>query len=129
MYNSIWYQNLIKPPFTPPDWVFAPAWIVLYITIFAALLIYIIKKTTKDKSYGYIFFFLQILLNILWPPTFFISQNMLLALLIIILLDIFTFITICKFYNISKPAAILLIPYLLWIIFATYLNTGYIIAN
>lgn len=129
MYNSIWYQNLIKPPFTPPDWVFAPAWIVLYITIFAALLIYIIKKTTKDKSYGYIFFFLQILLNILWPPTFFISQNMLLALLIIILLDIFTFITICKFYNISKPAAILLIPYLLWIIFATYLNAGYIIAN
>ena len=128
MFNSIWYKSLIKPPFAPPDWIFAPAWGVLYLTIFIALILYIVHPAENKKS-GYIYFAIQLVLNLFWTPAFFGLQNMVLGLIIIILLDIFVFLTLKKFYSISKASGIILIPYLIWIIYATYLNLGYIILN
>lgn len=128
MYNSEWYNNLIKPLLSPPDWIFAPMWIFLYILILIAFILYLIKPA-ENKKEGYIFFTIQMLLNLLWSPAFFYFQNIFLAFIIIIGLDITVFYTIRKFYAISKIAGILLIPYFLWIIFATYLNFAYLILN
>lgn len=128
MFNSAWYYNLLKPPFSPPDWVFSPVWSVLYFTIFISLLLYIFKPA-KNKKIGYIYFILQLILNLLWTPAFFYLQNIKLALIVIIFLDIFVIFTIKKFYFVSKLSGLILIPYLIWILFATYLNIGYLVLN
>jgi len=128
MFNSIWYNSLTKPPFAPPAWVFAPAWTFLYITIFVSLILYFITPA-QNKKEGYLYFSIQLVLNFLWVPAFFGLKNMALALLLLILTDIFTIFTVKKFYFVSKVASAILLPYLLWLIFATYLNFGYLILN
>lgn len=128
MFKSAWYYNLSKPPFSPPDWLFQPVWFVLYFTILAALMLYIFK-TNKDKKSGYIYFIMQLILNLLWTPAFFYLQNIKLALIIIVFLDVFVILTIRKFYSVSKLSGLILIPYFIWILFATYLNIGYFILN
>lgn len=128
MFNSNWYYNLIKPPFAPPDWLFAPVWTILYITIFIAFILYY-KKPFLNKTSGYIYFSIQLFLNLIWPFVFFGLKNISLGLVVIIFLNIFVFLTIKKFYEVSKLSACLLLPYFLWILFATYLNTGYQILN
>lgn len=128
MIASNWYFNLIKPYFVPPDWLFKPVWICLYCTILISFILYY-KKSGSDKKAGYIYFVIQILLNLLWTPVFFGLKNILLALFIICILDIFVVLTIQKFYQVSKISAYILLPYLLWILFATYLNAGYLILN
>lgn len=129
MIDYSWYTELNKPALAPPSWVFSPVWIILYITIIAALIIYIAKPTWQKKASGYIWFIIQMLLNLAWMPAFFILKNIGLALGIIILLDISVFFTIKTFYSISKFASRLLIPYFIWILFATYLNAAYFILN
>ena len=129
MLDLTWYTTLEKPALTPPVWVFAPAWIFLYITIFAALLLFTVTRTRKSKIMGYTYFILQVILNILWTPSFFILNNPALALIDIIALDIFVLLNIIEFYKISKFSGLLLIPYLLWLLFATYLNAGILILN
>ena len=129
MYNSQWYDNLIQPHLSPPDWLFAPVWIILYISIFISLILFIVSNKYLNKVNGYIYFSAQMILNLLWSPAFFIFKNIVLALIIVILMDIFIFLTIKEFYRVSKIAGLILVPYLLWTLFATYLNFGYLILN
>lgn len=129
MFNSLWYYNLIRPRFAPPNSIFAPVWTFLYITIFAALIFYVLRKTDKNKFKGYLFFGIQLILNLLWSPVFFLVQNIGMALVIVILLDLFILLTIKHFYSVSKISALILLPYLCWVIFATYLNFGYYFLN
>ena len=129
MFNTIWYDTLAKPFLTLPSEVFAPAWIILYITILASLIVFTITKTRRNKIKGYTCFLIQLLLNIAWAPVFFTMENIVLALIIILLLDIFVILTIKEFYKISQISAGILLPYLIWIIFATYLNIGILILN
>ena len=128
MFKSVWYYNLTKPPLAPPDWIFPPVWSILYFSMLVALLLYLFKPTQNKKS-GYIYFAVQLILNLLWTPAFFYLQNIILALIVIILLDIFVILTIKSFYKVSKISGLILIPYLIWILFATYLNIGYLILN
>ena len=128
MFQSAWYYNLIKPPFVPPNWIFPPVWSILYLTLFVALLLYVFKPSQNKKS-GYIYFATQLILNLLWTPAFFYLKNIVLALIVIILLDIFVILTIKSFYKVLKISALILIPYLIWILFATYLNIGYLVLN
>ena len=128
MFKSVWYYNLTKPPLAPPDWIFPPVWSILYFSMLVALLLYLFKPAQNKKS-GYIYFAVQLILNLLWTPAFFYLQNIVLALIVIILLDIFVILTIKSFYKISKISGLILIPYLLWILFATYLNIGYLVLN
>ena len=128
MYNSIWYNNLTKPFLAPPNEIFAPVWMVLYVLIFAALVFYFLQKT-ENKESGYLFFGIQLFLNIIWSPIFFMAKNIAGAFFVIILLDIFVVLTLIKFYSVKKIAGILLVPYLIWILFATYLNGGYLFLN
>lgn len=124
-----WYETLNRPPFTPPAWVFAPAWTILYTMMFVSLFIVIREKTFENKTNAIILFLTQLLFNFLWSPTFFYWHNIKMAFIIIILLLIFLVATITFFYRISKLSAFLLIPYLLWICFAIYLNFGFMIMN
>ena len=125
MFKSVWYYNLTKPPLAPPDWIFPPVWSILYFSMLVALLLYLFKPSQNKKS-GYIYFAVQLILNLLWTPAFFYLQNIILALIVIILLDIFVILTIKSFYKVSKISGLILMPYLLWILFATYLNIGYL---
>ena len=124
-----WYETLNRPPFTPPAWVFAPAWTILYTMMFVSLFLVIRKKTFENKTSAIILFLTQLLFNFLWSPVFFYWHNIKLAFIVIILLLIFLVATIAFFYRISKISAFLLIPYLLWICFAIYLNFGFMLMN
>lgn len=129
MFDSNWYDTLTKPLLNPPAWVFTPVWIILYITIFVALILYTIKFSSCSKFSGYIYFVVQMLLNLAWSPAFFYAHNIGLALVIIILLDIMVILMIAKFFSVSKLSGLILIPYLIWILFATYLNISFFIHN
>ena len=129
MFNSKWYNSLLKPPLTPPAAIFKPVWAILYIFIIISFVFYLLQHSDISKFKGYIFFTVQMILNILWTPLFFYFKNMLLALICVILMNIFIIFTIREFYKISKPAGYILIPYLIWTLFAAYLNFGYVWLN
>lgn len=124
-----WYSVLIQPPLKPPAWLFAPVWTILYIAMGVALFLYARKQTIKNKSWGFVLFFTQLLVNLSWSPAFFGLKNIGLALALVILLDILVLLNILEFYKVSKSAARCLIPYFIWILFATYLNLGIFILN
>ena len=129
MFNYTWYQTLNQPIFAPPAWIFSPVWTVLYILIFVSLVFYAKSFKTNNKAWGYTLFVLQMLANLAWTPIFFGLKNIGLALAVIILLDILVLWNIIVFYKNSKPAGLILVPYFLWILFATYLNYGYFVLN
>lgn len=128
MYNSDWYNSLIKPFLSPPDGVFLPVWTVLYITILISFILYFINPN-KNKKTGYIFFFVQLVLNLSWSFVFFKFKSISGGLIIIFLMGVFIFLTIKKFYSVSKVSGLILIPYFLWVLFAAYLNLGFLILN
>ena len=118
-----WYQGLIKPALNPPNWLFGPAWAILY-TLMAVALFLILKNSFQDKKIkqAIIVFTIQLLLNTSWSIVFFGLQNPLLAFINIIVLLFFIIWTIFLFSKISKTAGYLLVPYLYWVGFASYLN-------
>lgn len=124
-----WYAGLEKPFFSPPNWLFAPVWTVLYIGIGSSLWLVWIKKAATSKTREYRLFAIQLALNALWSLIFFGMHQPWLAVVVIIALDIAVIATIWSFNRISRPAAGLLLPYLLWICFATCLNIGVAILN
>ena len=129
MNNLEWFYTLNKPLLNPPAWLFAPVWTILYIMMGLSLVFLIKNGATRSKQKPVILFIIQLVLNLLWVPTFFGNKNILGGLIIIILLSIFILWTIISFYKHSKIAAGLLIPYFLWVLFATYLNYQYYALN
>jgi len=119
---SGWYKGLNKPAFNPPNWLFGPAWTLLYFLMGVSLYLVWNKKNSKQKKTALIFFSLQLALNSLWSVIFFGMRQPLIAFLEIIILWLFILLTIIKFFPISKKSAYLLIPYLLWVTFASVLN-------
>jgi tryptophan-rich sensory protein len=122
---STWYADLSKPSFNPPDWAFGVVWPILYLMMgVSASLIWKrgIKKKEVRLALG--LFILQLVLNGLWTPIFFGLHMMALALAEIILLWIAILMTILAFWRISRTAAYLLIPYILWVSFAVALNAA-----
>jgi len=116
-----WYADLNKPFFTPPNWVFGPVWIILYILMgIAAYLVF--AKGTKGVWDALTMFVIQLVLNVLWSILFFGAHWPLLSLVCIVALLCAIVLTIKRFYLISKAAAYLLSPYLLWVSFAAMLN-------
>jgi len=122
-----WYATLNKPFFNPPNWIFGPVWTVLYLMM--ALSLYLIWKQNADNKDAISWFGFQLLLNSVWSIAFFGFQSPSCGLGIIILLWLAILITIIKFYKLSKPAAWLLIPYLLWVSFASILNLSIVLIN
>ena len=125
-----WYANLEKPFFSPPNWVFGPAWTVLYVLMGAAFfLIWREGFRKKEVRIAVYLFCFQLALNVLWSVIFFGLQSPLYAFVEIIVLWTVILITIAKFYPVSKKAAYLMIPYILWVSFATFLNYAVLMLN
>lgn len=129
MFNSLWYDSLNKPFLNPPAWIFSPVWIILYTTLLIALILYTIKPVKTNRILGYVFFIIQLGLNLMWSPAFFQLHNIKLALIIVLFMDLFALLTIIKFYSVSKLSGLIMIPYFLWIMFATYLNFNFLLLN
>ena len=124
-----WYELLSKPSFNPPSWVFSPVWTTLYTLMGISLFLILKADKSRNKTLGTVFFGIQLILNGLWSIVFFGLHQIILAFVVIILLMLFIILSIWKFYNISKSAAYILIPYLLWVSFATVLNFALYLLN
>jgi benzodiazapine receptor len=118
-----WYKTLSKPSFTPPNSIFSPVWITLFVLMGISLFL-VWKRNLKDRNVkiALIFFAIQLILNILWSLLFFGLKSPLLAFIEIIILWFAILLTILKFLKVSRPAGVLLLPYLLWVSFAAFLN-------
>lgn len=125
-----WYSSLNKPFFSPPNWIFGPVWTILYLLMGVSFYL-ILKIGWKQKKVkdALKFFLAQLALNFIWSPLFFGLKSPLLGLITIIAMWVLIVITMKKFYPLSKVAFYLLIPYLLWVSFATILNASILILN
>ncbi len=129
MQNSEWFHNLNQPFLAPPTQVFTPVWIILYVLIIISLILFLKSKNTKSKKLPLIFFVSQMILNFSWTPVFFNAQNIGAALIIAGSMWFFTLLCVIFFFQYSKLASLLLLPYLFWLSFAFYLNFGYFVLN
>ena len=127
LYKEPWYSMIAKPSFNPPEWVFAPVWITLYIAMSVAIwLIWINPKRVEKIIYIY---FIHLLINGSWS-IFFFGLHLILASLIIIGIIIFLVIWLIKlYYPINKLSSFLMVPYLLWLSYAFVLNFYIFILN
>ena len=121
--NNVWFDNLIKPSWNPPGYLFAPVWTTLYLFMGISLaLIWTNKASERSKRSAYVLFATQLFLNFWWSIFFFQFHSPALALVDIVLLVITIVLTIFSFSSFSKTASWLLVPYILWVSFATILN-------
>lgn len=120
---STWYQTLTKPWFTPQGWIITTVWLVLFTLMGLSLfLVYREGLTRVDVRMALGIFAVQLLVNVLWSMVFFGLRWPMGGLAIIAVLWFLIALTILKFWAISREAALLLIPYLLWVCFAAFLN-------
>jgi tryptophan-rich sensory protein len=124
-----WYLALNKPFFTPPNWVFGPVWITLYLLMGIAFFMVWNKGLNKKTKPALQIFGIQLGLNTLWSIVFFGFQSMLGGLVTIVLLWLAIAWTIAKFWKISRPAGWLLVPYIVWVTIATALNAAVWLLN
>jgi tryptophan-rich sensory protein len=125
-----WYKELVKPSFNPPNWLFGPAWTILFALMGVSFYL-VYEKGLKNKKVkeAITVFIIQFIFNIAWSFIFFGAKLPRLALLEIIIMWFLILLTMIKFYRISKTAALLLLPYLLWVTFATLLNYSIVVLN
>ncbi len=118
-----WYTTLQKPGFTPPNWLFAPVWLTLF-TLMGISLYLVWNKGLKNKRVkGCLSVFgIQLILNTVWSFLFFGLRSPLLGLIEIVFLWMAIAVTVLKFYRVSRAAALLLIPYIIWVSIALVLN-------
>lgn len=122
------FDDLVKPPLTPPAWVFPVVWTILYLLMgYAAYRIS--TSASGDKSGALKVYWLQLLVNVLWTPVFFRLEWRLFAFFWLLLLIVLIGRTIMRFAPIDRTASKLLSPYLAWCAFAAYLNLGFYLLN
>jgi benzodiazapine receptor len=120
---NTWYLTLVKPALNPPSWVFGPVWTTLYFLMgISAYLVWRRGIKRYDVKIALSIYALQLVLNTLWSIVFFAFENPGLALVNIVFLWLSILLTVITFAKISKTAAWLLVPYVAWVSFATYLN-------
>jgi benzodiazapine receptor len=124
-----WYITINKPSFTPPNWLFAPVWTALYIIMGISFYLVWIKGSGGLKRKAFTVYSFQLLLNLLWSMFFFGLRSPLIGFINIVVLWLFIVANIVLFYKISKVAGSLLIPYFLWVSFASVLNFSVYILN
>ncbi|NQT30901.1 MAG: tryptophan-rich sensory protein [Deltaproteobacteria bacterium] len=125
-----WYAALEKPFFTPPSWLFAPAWITLYLLMaIAAFLVWRKGLGEEGVKCALTVFLVQLVLNALWSVVFFGLQSPLYGMVVILVLWIVILLTIIRFFKLSVAAGWLMIPYILWVSFASILNISIWVLN
>jgi len=116
-----WFDNLVKPWWNPPNWLFGPVWSTLYFMIaVSAFIVY--RKIGFHQALPWMVFFVQITLNFAWPLIFFVGHQLLGGFIDIILMLVAIIFNIAVFFPIERSAGLLLLPYAAWVTFASYLN-------
>lgn len=122
---NTWYQGLSKPWFNPPSYVFGPVWTVLYILMGVSFYLVWMKKS----KVSIVLFAIQLALNVLWSALFFGLRSLFLSSIEIVILWSMIMFMMIYFYKVSRTAAYLLIPYILWVSFALVLNLSILFLN
>jgi tryptophan-rich sensory protein len=117
-----WYERLVQPSWRPPNWLFAPVWTFLYLTIAVSGWLVWRERGFADAIWPFAIYAIQLVLNGIWTPIFFGMKRPDLAFVDIVLVWLSIVATIVVFYPISGVAGLLLLPYLAWVTFATALN-------
>ena len=125
-----WYSKLRKPPYTPPNWVFGPVWTILYILMgISVFLVWQEGLATSGATLAFILFWAQLSINALWSIIFFGIRSIWGGFITIIILWFLILATIVAAFPISIWAGVLLIPYIVWVSIASYLNAGVWLLN
>lgn len=126
-----WYADAERPWFTPPDWLFGPVWTVLYAAMaVAAWLVHRIRdRHPHDAAAVLRLWWAQLAVNLAWTPVFFGLRWLWGGLAVIVLLDVLVALLVARCWRLNRAAAMLLVPYLVWIGYATALNTGIAVLN
>lgn len=125
-----WYAALNKPFFSPPNWIFAPVWTILYIMMgVSAYLIWKKRNEGIEAVKGLFVFAGQLFLNGMWSVVFFGYKDLFFGLLVIVLLWTLILMCMIQFNKLSRNAALLLVPYIVWVSFAALLNTAIWLMN
>jgi tryptophan-rich sensory protein len=121
-----WYPTLVRPSFAPPAWVFGPVWTALYVMMGAASwLVWRRGFSRPEVRRALVVYGVQLAFNLAWSLTFFGLRQPFAALIVIVVLFALIAISMLRFVVVSRPAALLLLPYLAWVGFATALNAGF----
>lgn len=119
------YGTMAKPPLSPPSWVFSVAWTILYFMMgLAAYFVMVSGMDLRTRTIALTFYGIQLAMNFMWSIIFFNRQAYLFAFVWLIVMWCLVIISAVKFFPISKIAGMLMIPYILWLTFAAYLNLG-----
>ncbi|MFC1847038.1 TspO/MBR family protein [Chloroflexota bacterium] len=125
-----WYQGLKKPPYTPPDWAFGPVWTTLYVLMgISVFLVWQKGLATNGAMLAFALFWTQLVINASWSIIFFGMKSKGGGLITIIVLWFFILATIITSFQVSSWAGALLVPYILWVSIASYLNIGIWLLN
>ena len=120
--GSSWFQALKMPALYPPGRQFSMVWTILYTMMGFSLAIIAAAKGARGRGVAVLAFVVQLVLNLAWSPMFFAAKQISGALLLIVVLDLAAILTIWLFWRVRRSAALLLLPYLAWILFATWLT-------
>ena len=126
-FKEPWYSLIIRPSFSPPDWVFAPVWTTLYFMMTLAIWLFW-HSTNRDMKTVYIYF-IHIIVNTTWSITFFVLHQITISILVLIILIALIIILIKNFKRVNLISSYLMIPYLLWCCFALVLNISILVLN
>jgi tryptophan-rich sensory protein len=126
-FKEPWYSLIIRPSFSPPDWVFAPVWTTLYFMMTLAIWLFW-HSTNRDMKTVYIYF-IHIIVNTTWSITFFVFHQIAISILVLIILIALIIILIKNFKRVNLISSYLMIPYLLWCCFALVLNVSIFVLN
>ena len=126
-FKEPWYSLIIRPSFSPPDWVFAPVWTTLYFMMTLAVWLFW-HSTNRDMKTVYIYF-IHIIVNTTWSITFFIFHQIAISIIVLIILITLIIILIKNFKRVNLISSYLMIPYLLWCCFALVLNISIFVLN
>lgn len=125
-----WYQTLVKPFFTPPNWLFAPVWIALYFLMGISLfLVWETKSSDGRAKSALIIFCVQLFLNALWTISFFGLRSPFMGFINIVLLWLTILWTMRKFLKIRRISGLIMLPYFIWVSFAAILNFSILVLN
>ena len=126
-FKEPWYSLLIKPSYNPPDWMFAPVWTTLYLMMTIAIWTFWHSKNKNIKTI-YIYF-IHLIFNTTWSVVFFVFHKIFFALVILVILILLIITLFVRFKRVNMISYYLMIPYLLWCIYALILNTSLLILN
>jgi tryptophan-rich sensory protein len=127
--DNAWFSALVKPGLYPPPQAFGIVWSILYLMMGLALAMVCAARGADGRGLAIAVFVLQMLLNLAWTPVFFGLHEISKALYVIVALDVLVLVTIALFWRVRHAAALLLLPYLAWICFATALNWQFLQLN